>query len=331
MKKLVFILLLLGFGGGTMAQTVPSSCTAPDSIMQLYKEDAYRLSVLKALRNNLPAKDSIRVPESEVEKVWKALIAVYNADSLPARDTVIRQFNIHTFPSPSMHSFSIMADSTLPWMQQLGMGNIPTGTPEVDSLLIPFGLKVSSYFRRFGSELNHWVFIQTDRLYNTQALAKSFEKIQGVSRTEPEFAIGGGNYIIDSMYSDHIELIYSFGWGDCPAGCIYRRFWKFKVYNDCSVEYAGSFGDVIEYTGMQELNKIDPLIYPNPFTDELIVEKIDGPFVYTLIDEQGRIIMKGSTNDQKICKLNTLPGGLYYLRVESRNGVYSGRVVKLSK
>lgn len=331
MKKLVLGIFFLASGGNSFGQTVPSSCTAPDSIMALFREDAYRLTVLRSLRNNLPQQDSILIGMDEANKVWKAMIAVYNAVSLPARDSVIRQFEIHTSPSPSLTSFSIIADSTLPWMQQLGMGNIPTGTPEVDSLLIPYGLKVNSYFRRFGSEINHWVYFKTDSFYNTRALAKAFEKIQGVSHSEPEFAIGDGNYMIDSIYNDHVELIYSLGWGDCPAGCIHRRFWKFNVYNDCSVEYMGSYGDVIEYTGIQELEKIEPLIYPNPFTDELRVEKIDGPFIYTLIDEQGRIIMKGSTNDQKVRKLNTLLGGLYYLRIESRNGIYTTKLMKLSR
>ncbi|MFA6517945.1 MAG: T9SS type A sorting domain-containing protein, partial [Bacteroidia bacterium] len=253
------------------------------------------------------------------------------AVSLPARDSVIHQFDIHTSRSPSLISFSIIADSTLPWMQQLGMGNIPTGTPEVDSLLIPYGLMVNSYFRRFGSEVNHWVFFKSDSFYNTRALAKAFEKIQGVSHTEPEFAIGDGNYIIDSIYNDHVELIYSLGWGDCPAGCINRRFWKFNVYNDCSVEYMGSYGDLIDITGMEAIEMLEPLVYPNPFSDELRFEKIDGPFVYTLIDEQGRIIMKGSTDDKKTSKLNTLLGGLYYLRIETRNGIYTTKVIKLSR
>ncbi len=40
---------------------------------------------------------------------------------------------------------------------------------------------------------------------------------------------GAGTEIInDSIYSTHVELTYSYGWGDCPSGCMWRRYWKFS-------------------------------------------------------------------------------------------------------
>ncbi|MFA6517448.1 MAG: hypothetical protein WCU83_09975, partial [Bacteroidia bacterium] len=70
MKKLVLSICLLVSGGYSFGQVVPSSCTAPDSIMTIYREDAYRLTVLRSLRNNLPQQDSISISVDEANKVW---------------------------------------------------------------------------------------------------------------------------------------------------------------------------------------------------------------------------------------------------------------------
>lgn len=331
MKTLWIIIPAMFFSTISHAQTVPSSCTAPDSIARLYRDDALRMTVNRFVRNNQPFADSILIPTEEVTPVWDALIAVYNATTLAARDTVVKQFDIHTTPRPSLNAFSIVADSTLSWMQELSKGHIPTGNAEVDSLLLNYHIKIESYFRMFGSEANHWVFFVSDSSFNTRALSKAFEKINGVVRAETEFAIGDGNYIIDSIYNDHIELIYSLGWGDCPAGCTQRRFWKFNVYPDCSVEFAGSYGDVITYTGIKEWYHAEPVVYPNPFEDDLRVENTNGPFRYTLIDENGKEIAKGATDDKIDCRYDTLKGGLYILRIESHERTSNIRVIRSGK
>ena len=43
--------------------------------------------------------------------------------------------------------------------------------------------------------------------------------------------------------ADRILLDFSIGWGDCPAGCIYRRHWVFGVDNNCSVSLIAAFTD----------------------------------------------------------------------------------------
>jgi hypothetical protein len=39
-----------------------------------------------------------------------------------------------------------------------------------------------------------------------------------------------------------VRLDYSVGYGDCPAGCIGRRFYHFVVHADGTVEYRGASG-----------------------------------------------------------------------------------------
>ena len=145
MRKVIILLLLLTGPLLAFSQVVTSSCTAPATIVSKYKQDAQRLALRNIHSQNLPYKDSILIPKSHVDPVLRALLAVYNAESLPARDTVINTLDIQTFPEPVMNSIIIAADSTLPWMQQLKLGNLNTGNTTVNNLITKYNLQIDSY------------------------------------------------------------------------------------------------------------------------------------------------------------------------------------------
>lgn len=116
--KLISLFLTIVVGTlTTYGQIVPSSCSAPDSILSKYNDDADRLALRKIYRNNLTYKDSINIPQEHSDTVLNALIAVYNATTLPARDTVVNMFDIHSFPEIIMNGIEVAADSNLSWMQ----------------------------------------------------------------------------------------------------------------------------------------------------------------------------------------------------------------------
>ncbi len=242
MKNFTFLLILL-FGTIVVnGQTVSSTCTAPDSIVQKYIHDANRLALRKIKAQNLTYKDSILIPYSHSDTVLKALLAVYNATSLPARDTIVTLFNIHTFPIPNINCISISADSSLAWMHQLRNGIIPTGNSQVDSLLAYYYLNIDYYSDWAGWFIYHTVRLVSDSDYNALPLSNVFDSVAGVVITEACNVYGDGNDIYATIYTDHVELIYSLGGGDCPSGCTKRRYWKFNVYFDCTVQYVGSYG-----------------------------------------------------------------------------------------
>lgn len=245
MKKIVLFLSIFVGVKIVIGQTVFSSCIAPDSIVALYKDDADRLAIKKVFRVGSIYTDSIKIPKLWSDTVMNALIAVYNATTLPARDTVISIYDIHTFPNPVLNNISVFADSNLTWMNQLQNNIIPTGNLSVDSLINDFGLNLSSYLDWWNSFPYHTAVFQSDSNYNIPAMVNRFLTIPGVFYAESSNYYGDGNDISDSIYSTFVELIYSYGWEDCPSGCINRRFWKFRVYYDCSVEYVGSYGTLL--------------------------------------------------------------------------------------
>lgn len=240
-KKLFFLIIFLGFKIA-VGQTVVSSCSASASVVALYKDDADRLAVRKIFRIGSNYMDSIKISKLWSDTVLNALVAVYNATTLPARDSVVTMFNVHTFPNPVLNKIEVSADSNLAWMHQLQNNIIPTGNLSVDSLISDNNLHLSSYQNWFHFMPYQTAILQSDSNLNIVALANKFLSLPGVFYAEPSIYAGDGNEIQDSIYPTFVELNYSYGWGDCEAGCISRHFWKFRVFHDCSVEFVGSYG-----------------------------------------------------------------------------------------
>ncbi len=311
MKTLIVIILILFSVSVSKAERIPSNCNAPDSITAKHSRYASELTLRKFHRNNISYKDSVPIPKVHIDTVLNALNAIYNATSLKEKDSVISIFKIYTYPVYSTNSFFVTANPDLLWMQQLKKGMFPTGDAAVDGLMNTYHLKVSGFL------FEDVVVLRTDSNYNIRALAKLFEQIPGVSYTEPNGYAGDGNDIKDSIFSDHIQLIYSYGWGDCPAGCIYRRYWKFNVYFDCSVEFAGSYGDKLQTTGVHESDNEGISIYPNPCKSYLVLNGLYKNFYYYIYDMNGKIQREGFSTNNRIDNLDNLSPGTYIMDVKS--------------
>lgn len=317
MKKILILLPLLTLAFASSGQAVQSSCTSADSILARYQDDADRMTVRKVYRQGLTYMDSIIIPQSHADSVLNALIAVYNATTLPARDTVVSIFDIHTFPEPILNGFNIAADSTLPWMQQLKLGNIPTGYVTIDNVIETYGLNVQSYLTFGNSFPWHNVVFTSDNNYNFMALTNELANIPGVYASEPNVTFGDGNNISDSIYSDHVELIFSLGWGDCPSGCTARRFWKFNVYFDCTVTFVGSYGTPLQITSIAESAFPDISVFPNPFSQCIQVRGFPKTFEYTISNIMGQPILKGTSVSGTIEDLNELNDNFYFLTIHN--------------
>lgn len=234
----IFTTLVLVFicSCGAYGQKVASSCSAPDSVKAKFIHDAQRLALRYIYDRNSTFKDSADIADIYTQKVLGALLAVYNADSLPDRDSV---YMIHTLGLPEMRSVRIMADHNTNWTSKLKQGIIPTGDAKIDSLLSLYHL---SFVSKFELSKGAVITLQSDRNYNMAAISTSFKKIPGVILAETIYPPGDGYDIYYTPHDDYIELIYVKAWVDCQAGCIHRKHWKFYVYPDCSVEFVNNTG-----------------------------------------------------------------------------------------
>jgi hypothetical protein len=234
---LLTLLVLAGcdpFFTAPHTQRVSTDDTAvPESLRLRYQEDAARL----ALRSSGDLTTAPIIIRADLrQKYYDALIGVYNATALPGRDAVVSTYAIHTFSSPELHGVLFAVDSRAPWVTNLRNGVMPTGEPRVDSLIAEYGLVFVSY--------NSWSFgnfivLRSPQPLNMAALAARFAVITGLT-AGPDAVIGDGNDITGTA-PDAVTLDYSLGFGDCPARCIDRHFWTFRVA-DGRVTFQGERG-----------------------------------------------------------------------------------------
>ena len=219
----------------SMQSSVDDSRVPPE-LRAAYLEDANRLALRDLLAKGF---SEVPIPQDAVQPYYNALVLVHNATALPARDTVVDIYRIHTIGPPT-RSLLLWLFGTETWVQRLAHGELPTGDPTVDTLLARYSLTVgSAYTMQSGDVL---LTLVPPEPLNINALAGLFHAITGVRFAEPNSVIGAANDIGGSIAGERVALDYSVGYGDCPAGCIERRFYHFAVHDDGTVEYLGASG-----------------------------------------------------------------------------------------
>jgi hypothetical protein len=333
--KTLSLLLLIVCASLTSAQTVPSSCDAPDSVKNLYRTDA----ALAVLYINHPfyhyhddstvadLRDSVIVYPYRTDTIVRPMLAVWNALPLFPRDSVRRVENIHQHWRNFVRKITLEIDTGSTWGNNLYKGKIPTGNAVVDSLFSVYQLFVDTSWDYRDDLLI--VDIASKMTINGPMLTTIFTKIPDVHRAY-QFVYGDGDYITCSFAHDTASLLYSDGWGDCPSGCTERRFWKFTVFPDCSVRFDGSYGDPFSSWSVYEPVQKTLSLYPNPVTDKLIIEA-DERGTVVISDVSGNSIRTASIIEGKNeLIVRELPSGMYFVTICDRNGnLTTGRFIKM--
>lgn len=244
MRPVSFLLAAAVMLGACDTATAPRSTQSsvddsrlPAELRTAYLEDANRVALRDLLASGFL---EVPIPQDAVQPYYNALVLVYNATALPARDTVVDVYGIHTFGHPSTRSLLLWLSGTQEWIQRLARREVPTGEPSIDTLLARYSLSLGrAYVMHDGDVL---VTLGPPEPLNMEALAGLFRGIAGVRFAEPNNMIGDGNDITGSIEGSRVMLDYSVGYGDCPAGCTARRFYHFAVHEDGTVEYLGASG-----------------------------------------------------------------------------------------
>ena len=325
--KIAILSLLLIVSTSSIAQLVPSSCSAPDSIIARYKEDATLLALRRIYDNNNPYKDSVNIPEQYIDTILDAMIAVYNATSIPERDSVIEGWDIHPLFNRGLHMFTVNADSSYAWMDQLQLGNASAGFAPLDAIITQNDFTQNAYYD--WPWWYHTVIFGTTNTINIEAsiqpLALSSE-VYSVTSDHNEF---DGSNIISFVHPDHVELRYLHRFGDCPSGCIYQHTWIFNVYYDCSVELVASYdGPAL---GIADNNiQSDPImVSPNPFSTYITINGMEGNYSYQVVDNLGKVVASNNRATDQSIDLSSLPTGSYILLLEQEDKLVQKQLIKL--
>ena len=225
--------LLYGF------PSVAAPATVPDAVAEAYAEDAAQLA-FEIVREVDRDAASVVLPEALQETFFNALGHVWHVTGIPERDSVVVHYGIHPYPTYSLHDVVVGVHLSAPWVQSWIDGDALTGEPSIDRITQAWDLTLAERLDPFCSLC--YVILHTEQPINTLALAVEFTDIEGVRYAEPSALAGAGDSIDVTSLDDAVELVYSKGFGDCPAGCINRRYWRFRVAVDGSVEFLESYG-----------------------------------------------------------------------------------------
>jgi hypothetical protein len=330
---LFFLFVIISFSG--YAQLFPSNCSAPDSVKERYKTDAQRLALRSVYKYRENAMNITYIPAGRTDTMLNALILVYNATTMPARDTVTDMLDIHSFAmstldSPykfTMNRLQIYAYETEPWMQDFKNGIIPTSDAVINTFLTDYHLHLD-YYNDLTSGLDG-VFFISDSNYNMDAVA--------VEWGQAYFAIGGDvgltgdgpDILMDTITSNYVQLTYRYGWLACGSGCVYNRYWTFRSNFDCTVDYMGSYGDTLVYqtNNVAEISGKEMSVFPNPFNDKLIIENVALHSAYAIYSLTGALLQQGVVTDATPIDVDLAPG-MYILKVKSDEQMQTVRLLK---
>lgn len=345
-QKAVVVLFAIVISHFCVGQTVNSSCTGADSLIQKYRTTADKMAIMRCFEIADTYKDSVTINPSIRNQFTKALLAVYNATMLPARDTIIF-FNVtldyRYAPYQALNKLMISADSTKPWIANLRKNIIPCGYAGIDNLFNRHYLKVTGssmiWPPQSGSSFNSRIFISTDTNCFIGRLCSKFDALflQGASLGDasPQSTFSDASNITYTMNLNNTELTYSIGWGDCIVGCIYERHWTFRVYSDCTVEYMGSYGDPVPphfFTGIRNEARIEPdfALYPNPASTMLHLQMKNGLTDLrdiTIRNVSGQVVYYDQANITQI-NIEDLPPGIYFLELRTSRSKGMTKFVK---
>jgi len=227
---ILFILLISGCEKNPVPLVDYSSIKLDTFIVNNFTRDAKLLYYNEIYNNpdhfnrNNPILDT-----SEITKILKIIQTVYNSNS-SERNAVFNEYKIHARYCYSFSSIGLKVQPNLPEIINMVNRIHPTGNQALDNILSSYGLdsvKTASGYPTFP-----WLTIFTKKELNMIPAMDRFNSNSSIILAEIDSECAGdGNTITLTRTANSAIIIFSIGSGDCPAGCIYHKYWEFKLIN----------------------------------------------------------------------------------------------------
>lgn len=258
--------------------TGPCNATAAEAARFHFdaKTQAFRRQV-KGLGDSV----TVDIPDSLYQRVLKSFLSIYQLTGVPARDevfTYMTSFYTGTlYTSPKR--IYVNVDTAETWGKNFQNGVFPTGDPVVDDLIVNYQLRAKFFYVYLN---NRTLIVNSPFAVNTVALVKAFNGAAGLLFAETTSGIGDGDRTEIQSWDNPMVIDFSYGWGDCPAGCIWRHYWRFSVDDMCQATFIQSWGDPLPPVATAEpsvVKAFDVLGLPGgPFIHLKVVLTKDVPF-----------------------------------------------------
>jgi len=335
MQKLIALIGLISCSYIGLSQPIPSSCAVTPEIETFYQDAPDRLALRHILATNSAHQNEPAIHQTTIDTFMNALAAVYNVTNLPARDSVIDIYEVSINEDFTMQGFDITADSGSAWMENLQDFFMPSGLHLLDSLDVDFGFSVTDYddFSWLSTPIpQHRVMFQSATNLNITALCSILVNDNQIESSDPapiNISLYSRDDIEGEIFPNYVKLSFT----KCfhlNTGCIDQRTWVFHVYNDCSVEFVGSFGDPAWPVGLNDPEQgIAINVYPNPSQNVINFDLPPGVFKASLYNSVGGLVHQETTSSGQSLDLGSLPKGSYFLQLDSDNYHYTSRIIKL--
>ncbi|MDX1904220.1 MAG: S8 family serine peptidase [Thermonemataceae bacterium] len=268
------------------------------------------------------------IQPQETRKIAFAYIAATNLADLQAiSDTAQRVFiDKNTSPLPNIADELIVCyGDSLVLAPDNGIkfafyDSFPLTTPVyVGSNLTLYGLQASQT----------WYIVCLDRFYPSPTKNVQIT-VAPLHETTIIATLSGKNEWLFEDYSNAVSSVWDFGDGNTGVGRYVRH-----TFNDGDYEVSLISTNVLgcRDTATYQISAVTDLdailekvkVYPNPAEKEIFVEGINN-YTWEICNNWGIAILRGK--DDKIIAINTLPQGLYFLKIY-QNG--QNKVFKISK
>lgn len=353
MKKSIIFLTLISVFHVSIAQ-VTSSCGVPSLLKMEYKRDVAQLASYRIYQIQSPDTDLVQIPPAYSDSIFEGLAAIFNATSIPERDSVFNFYCVHNLnPFAGFGGYSgflVKVDTNYAWTHAWQNLMTLTGDPLMDTILTRYHLKISNFYNWI---IGDYAELSVDSSWNTYALIDSINLVPGVLMTELNSWVGVAGKISYEMIGNSKYYNFYFEYQDCFDGCDAYRNWKFKVNSDCSVEYLGlenwCFWDQLGTLGLCPFpapincNTFTPIeeieeksgsvvIFPNPsdgiFQIELVGMEINENPSLAIYNVLGELVYTSVFNsDTQQIDLGPISKGVYFVRINSGQTILTKKIV----
>ncbi|HEY8781268.1 MAG TPA: hypothetical protein VIM16_06620 [Mucilaginibacter sp.] len=209
-------------------------CPVDSSISTNYLNDAKEIVYSRILSGDHVSDSNQPIfNQQELDRVLSAIQSVYALHSAQT-DSIFNIYQIHAFRRYLLNSVILQVDINAPEIKNLTKGN-PSGNVLFDDFLAKYGFSYNTAFPP-GATLP-FINFTTNTWYNLQAILPVFKSFPFILGAQADGSAGDGNNITYRLNGNQRIIDFSFGYGDCPAGCIGRSTWEFNVDENCRASF----------------------------------------------------------------------------------------------
>lgn len=255
MKKLLLLSLSMAFLIGLSScknrkpkeKAIEVPVIAAD-LMSKYREDAHRLAAREFNTTTRRQDPQVKLPRERVDFFLKTLQKIHLISREDANIPDIS--HIHTTGNPALKRVMVILENDALFADNWREGRRTTTNMYLNQVMSENGLKVKDCRE---SSIGTSCIVEASDFVNTKDLAFILQNIDGIKIAEPDGMAGDGNNIeYGSEGKNHTALKFSVGKGDCPSGCIYRKYWVFYLQPDGKINYMGTRGEIPEEGNNEE-------------------------------------------------------------------------------